>query len=249
MRTISNWARIHPVYARILIILFHLLGGLIAYFLAKEMFDRGIILPGVISGVLIFLFFVAVLLYPDRIRGVKKSSWQYARQKSCDFLLAFCGFGLACFFCNRVMFNQLPIYQSVRATMIIEKPLYKHAESKTLLDALKSGERKSKDLTRKEKRIQKDEFKYQLVRYADAKLHGDKAKSGDAGLIILAILGAGLLLYLVAALACNLSCNGSDAAALIVGILGTAGIIIGLIAVIHAIKRKGRKKEEADKTM
>jgi len=251
MRTISNWARLHPATARILIILFHLTLGLIAYFLATELFKRNLILPGIVSTVCILLFIASVLFYPDRIRGVKKTNAGFIRQKTCDFLLAFCGFVLAIFICNRVLFDQMPVTQPVQASIVIEKPLYKHAESKKLLDALKSGEIDKKDLTRKEKRILKDEFKYQLGQFVDAKLHGDKARAGDAGLIILTIIGAGLLLYLVAALACTLSCNGSDAAALVVVLLGTAGIVFGLIAVLKAIKRKGRKKEEAtpDKTM
>ena len=50
------------------------------------------------------------------------------------------------------------------------------------------------------------------------------------------------LLLLVGAIACELSCNGSDAAAIIVGVLGTAAIIIGLIAVLKAINRKQQRK-------
>ena len=70
---------------------------------------------------------------------------------------------------------------------------------------------------------------------------GKKADAEQVALIILACIAAVGLLYLVMALACTLSCNGSDAAAVIVAILGLAGIIWGLIAVIRAINRKKTK--------
>jgi hypothetical protein len=50
------------------------------------------------------------------------------------------------------------------------------------------------------------------------------------------------LIYLVAALACSLSCNGSDAAALIVGIGGAALVAFLLIIAIRAITGKKKKK-------
>ena len=88
----------------------------------------------------------------------------------------------------------------------------------------------------------KQEFKTQLKNYVAAKLSGNKAGGDRAGLIILAIIGALGLLYLLAALSCGIACNGAEGLAIAVLILGTAGIIWGLIAVIRAIKR-GRKKE------
>jgi hypothetical protein len=49
------------------------------------------------------------------------------------------------------------------------------------------------------------------------------------------------LLYLIAALACNLSCAGSDIAAVIVGVGGAGLVIFLLIVVIRKILgRKGR---------
>ena len=73
-------------------------------------------------------------------------------------------------------------------------------------------------------------------------IRGDRQAKADAGLKILAIVAAIGLLLLVGALACELSCNGSDAAAIIVGVLGTAAIIIGLVAVLKAIKKKQQRR-------
>ena len=66
-------------------------------------------------------------------------------------------------------------------------------------------------------------------------------------LIVLSVLVALILLYGVAGLACTLSCNGSEAAAWLVGILGLAGIAAGLFFVIRAIiGRKRKPKKDAD---
>jgi hypothetical protein len=54
---------------------------------------------------------------------------------------------------------------------------------------------------------------------------------------------------LLLALACEISCAGSDAGAIVVSILGLAGIIWGAIALIKSVKRKAlkRSQQEAEK--
>ena len=99
-------------------------------------------------------------------------------------------------------------------------------------------------MTRAEKRILKAEFKKQLKIWTLAKISGDKEEGDKAGLLILAIVGAAGLFFLVAALSCSLACNGSDAAAIVVLLLGTAAIVLGLLAVIRSINRKKRQKTE-----
>ena len=118
-------------------------------------------------------------------------------------------------------------------------------ENKTVEEILASLKYRDKStLTRQEKKILKQEFKNQLKIYTVAKLSGNKGDAGDAGLIILAIVAALGLLYLVAALSCSLSCNGSDGAAVAVVVLGTAAIVLGLVFVIKSINRKSRSKVE-----
>ena len=80
--------------------------------------------------------------------------------------------------------------------------------------------------------------------FAIATVKGDRQAKADAGLKILAIVAALGLLLLVGALACELSCNGSDAAAIIVGVLGTAAVVIGFVAVMKAIQRKNQRRQQ-----
>ena len=68
------------------------------------------------------------------------------------------------------------------------------------------------------------------------------SKGEKVALTILAVLAALGLLFLVASLACNLSCSGSDAAAVIVGLGGGALVIVLLVVAIRAIYNKKRKE-------
>lgn len=69
----------------------------------------------------------------------------------------------------------------------------------------------------------------------------EMSKGAKVALIVLSVLVAIGLFYLVAALACNLSCGGSEGAASLVLIGGSALIIFFLIIAIRAIV--GRKKK------
>jgi hypothetical protein len=113
-----------------------------------------------------------------------------------------------------------------------------------ILSSLQSG-RNNKSLTRAEKRILKKEFRHQLKVYVAAKIKGDSSGADQALLILLAIIAACGLLYLVAALACSLSCSGSDAAAVLVALVGTVGVIWLLIYVIKQITH-AKKKDKHD---
>ena len=81
----------------------------------------------------------------------------------------------------------------------------------------------------------------------EIKKANDLSEGTKVLLIILSIVVAIGLLFLVAALACNLSCSGSDAVAVIVGIGGLALIIFLLIIAIRAIT--GKKKKGKHNTM
>lgn len=66
-------------------------------------------------------------------------------------------------------------------------------------------------------------------------------------LTVLVVVVAAGLLYLLTGLACTLSCNGSEALAWIVFLVGSAGIIFCAVRIIQWIfgrKRKKRKKKQ-----
>jgi cadmium resistance protein CadD (predicted permease) len=242
MRKISYWAKRNPRNARVIIIISHVLILLLAWYTGTKFINVEIFLPGYLLLVFIILYGVAVIVYPrKKERNFFNRRFFYIKQKTCNFFLAFAAYGMIICIANGNVRNQIvqPAFGITAASTVIDKIKPTAAE---ILASLKYRDKKT--LSREEKRILKKEFRLQLKNYVIAKVTGNKRDGEEAGLILLSIVGALGLLFLVTALACNLSCNGYDGAAAIVGILGVAGIIIGLIVVIKAINRKAKKKKE-----
>jgi hypothetical protein len=209
-----------------------------AFYLGTALSGIGIRLPlSLLAGTMV-LFLVTALIYPSREKQKQLSrKLSYLRQKSCDFVIATCSFVMIATLVNsNVSIGGAPVYASNVITLV-------EPTAEEILASLKFRDKST--LTRQEKRILKREFNRQLKVYVVEKVKGNKDGAGKAGLIILTIIGALGLLYLVAALACTLSCNGSDVAAIIVGLLGLALIIWGTIALIRRITRGKKKEEEA----
>jgi hypothetical protein len=243
MRKLSIWARQHPWKARIIIILSHILLLLLALVTGKELSLSTIQLPAYLLYMFVILFITAAFFYPsEKEKKSLSRKISYIKQKTCDFTLAAATFGMVVCISNEAL-NPVQSFYPVAAGSITSLPPNDKPTAQEILASLKHRDKST--LTRSEKRILKQELKEQLKVYVNAKLKGNKSEGGDAGLIILAIVGALGLLYVVAVLACNLSCNGSEGAAVTLAVLGTAAVIFGLIMVIRAIVRKSRKKKEA----
>lgn len=239
MKQLSLWAKGNPWKARLIIIVSHILILLLAWFTGNEISGLSDELPGYLKIIFVLVFVIAAFSYP-----VKKSKtvYSYAKQKTCDFLLVLSTFGMVTGIAasGEISFGSLsPLYASTPSAINNNK---KDPTAEQILASLKYRDKNS--LTRVEKRILKAEFKKQLKIWTLAKISGNKEEGGKAGLLILAIVGAVGLFFLVASLSCSLSCNGSDAAAIVVLLLGTAAIVLGLLAVIRSINRKKRKKIE-----
>ena len=186
--------------------------------------------------VTMIFFLAAVFVYPSRRRRQSISIRQfYIWQKSCDFTIAACSFALITALVN----TNLPLPGSVSIASSVVS--YRTPTAEEILASLKFRDKST--LTRPEKRILKKEFKRQLKIYVVEKIKGNKDGSGKALWIALTIIGAVGLLYLVAALACSRSCNGSDFSAFVVGIHGVAAVVWGTIVLINRISR-GRKKDD-----
>jgi hypothetical protein len=234
MRKLSLWARHHASHARILIVIGRCLLFFIACFLANQSIYFGLKWSPLWIYFFIIVFFIAGATYPS-----KKTFENYRVRKIYDLVVCICGFFIT-FSMIRQLNSPSFFYATSYAAVPIKPSPYKYAGSKQMLEQFHSGEKTK--FSRKEKRLIKKEFKYQLVQYGKAKITGRKANAEQAVLIILACIAAVGLFYLLLGLACALSCNGSETAALIVAIVGTAAIVWGLIAVIRAISQNGGKK-------
>jgi len=237
MRKISYWAKRNPWKARIIIIVSHILLLLLAWYTGSALYAFKIILPGTLFLIFILYYLSAVFIYPTKNKKKFFSQrWHYVHQKACDFSLAAAAFGMMVCVANDPEKYIPNINEALGVAVIRPNTKNEKPTAAQILESLKT--RNKSTLTREEKRILRQEFKIQMKKYVVANIRGNKTDGSDAGIIILAIVAALGLAYLVGVLACNLSCNGNDGAAILVVILGTAAIGLGLYFLIRGLKRK-----------
>lgn len=236
MRKISAFAHRHPWPARILLVILHLVLIVLAWRTGSLMRMNHFLLPGFTLGLSLFVFLIAFISYPEKKRrafSLRKKYYVY--QKTCDFFLAAATFGMILSIANRDQ-PFVPLLTLQGETTSLAPGERGRPTASEILASLKNRDRAS--LTGSEKRILRRELKKQLKIYAGAKLSGHKKEADASLVIILSIVGAVGLFVLICMLACELSCSGAEGAAVAVFILGTIGIIIGLIAIIRGIRKK-----------
>ncbi len=237
MKSISFWAKHNPWKARLIIVVSHILLILIACWVGIKLFSYDFQIPALLLYLFILIFIIAAAFYPAE----KKKN--YLHQKISDFTLAASTFCMIICLANNQTISGT-IFNTIKASSHSSiKPGKETPTAEQILASLKYRDKSS--LTKTEKRILKKEFKDQLKIYTKAKISGNRSTAGDAALIMLAIIVALGLLYVVAALACGISCNGSEGAAIVVAVLGTAAVILGLVLVIKRITRGPRKKKKS----
>ena len=240
MKKISIWANVNRNRARALIVVIKLTLAAMAYYTGISLYKMQVVLPArnidVILGTLVL---AAIVFYPSKKHRAPEKKFRYLKQKSCDFVLAACSFVMIVTMVNTPD-AIIPSSPGAYGSSIIIKKGERATEILRTLDTREKGY-----LSHKEKRILRKEFVRQLKVYAVAAATGNKQKADDALKIILVIIGALGLLYLLSALVCGLSCSGSDGAALIVGLLGLAAVIWGVVFLIKRITR-GPKKEKKE---
>ena len=241
MRKISVWAKRHRSEAIACIVAMKLILAVIAFYLGSLLSELNINIPFPAFIITMVVLLTAALLYPSPLRRATLSKKQfYLWQKSCDFAVAACSFAMI-----TTLVNSDGAVTGTPFSFASNVTVSTTPTAEEILASLQYRDKST--LTRHEKRILKEEFKKQIKVYAVAKIKGNNDGAGKALLIALTIIGAVGLLYLVAALACTLACNGSDAAAVIVAILGAAAVIWLTVVIIQRISR-GPKKEEASET-
>ena len=243
MKTISYWARDNKVKARLLIILIKLLLAALAIYMALLTFSLNEHASVSFLYPVFLLFIVAVFLnsyFIDKRKNLSRHIF-YRIQTSVYFIVSVCSFLVIFILANNYLFQITPGETSYAGVAFNNIVTPKKETAAEILESLKYRDKST--LTRYEKRILKKEFKKQLFIYVKAKATGDAHTAGEAGLIILTILGALGLFVLIASLSCSLSCSGSDTAAAIILLLGTAGIIWLSIFTIRKISHWKRKEK------
>lgn len=233
MKKISFWAKAHHWQARILIVVCYLLLTIIGTIIGLQLNDLSIQIPSWFMGSTIILFLAAGIIYPISNKRT------YLFRKTCDSILAVCTFLMIIFAGNQYggLSGWLVAANSpneVQASVIKDssKTGYKSIQAFTSSMKDKDG----KMLKWKERR------KLLKTQLREIKKSDELSDGAKAGLTILCVVVALGLLYLVAAAACSLSCNGAEAAALLVGIGGLAAVVVLFVIAIRAIYNKKKKK-------
>jgi hypothetical protein len=188
----------------------------------------------------IVIFIVTCFVYPSKAK--RKTGNLYSLQKTCDFILAGTTFLMMVFFGNR---ETTPLHYGVMGNMFASSSSLPADSNQTYKPI---SEFKKLMMNSEGKKLKWKERKALLK----TQVKGIKAASGmsDLGktlLIILSVIIALGLLALLSALSCELSCNGSEGGAVIVGVLGTALIVFLTFIVIRSIVRKSKKTKPETK--
>ena len=235
MKQISFWAYHHKWTERFLILFSFLVLTCIGLFLGDALLVSKVVVPSLWIYGVSFLFVGVSITYPSkRERSMYKNF--YWRRKTSDAALVTTTFLLIIAYGNhhQLQRNQSPFHFTYanaseineHGTSQNEKAIVPSAKKKPSL--IKQWRKKMKENIRTIKREYKD------------------ATPGErAALIVLSILVALGLLLLVLSLSCSLSCSGSEGAALVVGVLGTALIVFLAVRVIKRINR-GKPQKAAN---
>jgi len=244
MKELSLWAQQHKWPARIILIFSHIALTLISIYWGFISFQKNIVINEAALYLLIIFYFLLYLLYPS---GGKQHFFQNTYKVRLLFhgAMAVCSVLLVVTYVNSL---QHATHMNTATASVIKvrgtNPGYNNPEAERLVKGFQSGE--IKKFSKSERRILKEELKYQFHSYKKAKEAHQKKDATNAVIIILTIIGALIMLYLVAALSCSLSCNGNEAASVIVLVLGVAAIIFGCVAIGRSLKKK--KKATAPAT-
>lgn len=240
MKKLSVWASRHKWPARILLILslqLLNLAGIITGILLK---DLGVFLPAFSFFLVTLLFFAGLFFYPAKQeKRLFAPGIFFRRQKICDGILALSAFGMfLCISNDKTPFSTyFGQYGSAAASI---PAVYKDSTGNTfrmLVTFAKSMKDENGKMLKWKER--KKLLKTQL---SIIKKSTELSAGAKTGLTILCVLVAIGLILLALGLACDLSCNGHDGAAVLVSVGGTALVIFLFIVAIRAIYPGKRKK-------
>lgn len=235
MKKISVWGRANPWKARSIIVFLHLVLWICGWTIGKQLAAFEVFLSSASWWLLLLAFYTALILYPHRhLRASLGSAKFYLRQKGADLGLLLAGLGMIIFLANRpaALFNEVSSFAAERSLPVLPVDSGTKSYKTPLAFAASMRDENGKKLQRWERR------KLLKAQVRAIKADPTISKGERTALIILSVILALIAIMGVASLACNLSCSGSDAAALVVGVGGTALVIFLLVKVIRSINRK-----------
>lgn len=239
MKKISRWAKQHKWASRFLIVFSFVLLTALGILTGDLLREIGIIIPIYLFFLVIAVYILAVLIYPSKTEKLKLAAGKfYRKQKTADFILAASTFCMVICITNDQARNTM-FFSSVVAMPVNHPTTPADSIAKTYksLAAFSASMKDENGKTLKWKE-RKKLLKAQINGIKKAK---DMSNGERIALIIACVVIAVALLFLVAGLSCELSCGGSEGAAVVLGIGGTVLVIFLLVVVIRSINRKYRR--------
>lgn len=235
-KQLSFWAREHKWSSRFIIVFSFIIMNMLGIITGLLFSDLNVIFSAWFILLSMFVFGITWLKYP-----AKRQNNTYAFRKTCDVVLISSTFLMFMYFGNRQV---MPISSSVFSASAVTSSSLPKDSTKTY----KSLEEFKKSLQDENGKPLKFKERKKLLKQQIKAIKKDKTMSdgGKVGLIILCVLLALILAYGVAALSCSLSCSGSEGAAVVVAVLGLAGIALLTFFLIRSIVRKSRKEKEKE---
>lgn len=210
-RKISQWAAANPWKSRGLIAALQTISTIGALMIGHHLYNAGVNFETTIGLGWISVFLASAITYPNAFpRIIPSGKPSYLKRKMYDMAVYTSATMLMLQLGNTAKFDE--VYASARTQI---SPNYAHQ----VMPVPTFGE----------ERVQPE---------TNSRSEGGKGLGAKIALTIAAVLVFLTIGYLVAALACSLSCSGAEAAAVLVAIFGFGGLIVGLIKVIQRIFRK-----------
>ena len=240
---ISLWASRHIWPTRFLIFLIYVLLHALGWIAGDLLSSISIELNHAFLYMSIALTIAALLIYPTHNKKIS-SPKLYRLHKAADIMLASATFILIVFTANRWT-HTLPGNHANGASVVSVLPgnmkSFNESEPKPAKEVVSPDHKRKKTSFREWRKKMKEAFRKIRQAYR-------KGENGERiVLIIVSIIGAVILILLLAALSCSIACSGLEALAIVLYIAGTTGIIIGLVKIIQGINKKYNKKKKATK--
>ena len=248
---LSFWAKSHRPAAIALIVVSKIAIGAIGFVFGLSTALEGAVLPVEFKWLLAAVAAASIFAYPAK--RLKKSLGRavfYRRQKIMDGVLVALGFAILFFVGNLAptWVAQPGVVAATSAKMSVAMSVVEKSVEENQKELVQKPVEKNKKETLRGGKIKRwiaSKVKAMAER-AIAKFARANEDGGIAGklfLSLLLIVAATFLLALVASLSCNLSCSGQEGLAILVGVLGVTGIIIGSVLGFSAIWQKKESKD------
>jgi membrane protein implicated in regulation of membrane protease activity len=242
IKLLSFWAKKHKWASRFIIVFSFIMMNVLGIITGYLFNSLNVAFSSFVLFSTILVFLLAWFKYPSKKKTTNafEKDRSYIMQKTCDLVLIGSTFIMFVFFGNSQSspINYFVLTSSAN-TFSVPKDSTKTYKSLDEFKKMMSDKNGNPLKWKERKKLLKNQIK--AIKKAD-----DMSDGGKVALIILCVLLALVLAYGVAALSCSLSCSGAEGAAVVVAILGAAGIIFLTIALIRAILKKSKKSKSKE---